>query len=275
MSKPFSVLIDSRSHFETGEPGGVWLPLPATVEQFHAALERMGIAADSPQDIVIGGFANTEQYPLDVPLSVIQDSTMNELNYFGTLLEMQSDDEREKFIMVVMLGQHVGSIKDLINLTQNLDGYQIYPAIHSEADYGHYLIDERKELELPEEAKKYFQYGEYGRDAVQSEKGQFTEQGYICGNGNPFSERYNGQETDIPEEYRMMMRSPKHLKPEKIEQDETTPRQEVPPSETQPMPQPRPVKPILLTADKPDEKLKEIMDRLEQGIVELFDSDVV
>ena len=37
--------------------------------------------------------------------------------------------------------------------------------------------------------------------------------------------------------------------------------------------QPRPVIPIVLTSEKPAEKLKEITDRLEQGIKELFDSE--
>ena len=37
--------------------------------------------------------------------------------------------------------------------------------------------------------------------------------------------------------------------------------------------QPRPVIPIVLTSEKPAEKLKEITDRLEQGIRELFDSE--
>ncbi len=37
--------------------------------------------------------------------------------------------------------------------------------------------------------------------------------------------------------------------------------------------QPRPVIPIVLTSEKPAEKMKEITDRLEQGITELFESD--
>ena len=48
MNKPFEILIDSRSRFETGEPGGVWLPMPATAEQLHDAMESVGITADNP-----------------------------------------------------------------------------------------------------------------------------------------------------------------------------------------------------------------------------------
>ena len=43
MSEQFSILIDSRTRFETGEPGGVWLSMPTTKEQLHEAMQRVGI----------------------------------------------------------------------------------------------------------------------------------------------------------------------------------------------------------------------------------------
>ena len=274
MSETFSILIDSRTRFETGKPGGEWLSMPTTTEQLHAAMRSVGITAENPQDFFINGFSNTEQYPFDVPLSVIQGSTIDELNYLGKLLEMQSDEDRDKFTAAVTLGEHAGSVKDLINLAQNLDCYWIYPAVRTEADYGYYLIDELDELELPEEAKKYFKYEEYGRDAVQKDRGQFTDQGYIYNNGNTFSQWYNGRDNDIPKEYKVMsFPEPERPTPDKLEKDEAAPEQEAAPQEPQPEAQPRPVNPIILTADKPAEKLKEITDRLEQGITELFDSE--
>lgn len=153
MSEQFSILIDSRTRFETGEPGGVWLPMPTTTEQLHAAMESVGITADNPQDFFINGFADTEQQPFDVPLPVIQSAGIDELNYLGKLLEMQRDEDRDKFTAAVTLGERAGNIKDLINLAQNLDCYWLYPTVQSEEDYGYYLIDELDELELPEEAK--------------------------------------------------------------------------------------------------------------------------
>ena len=59
--------------------------------------------------------------------------------------------------------------------------------------------------------------------------------------------------------------------PEKIEPDAAiSPQAEALTAEPT---QPRPVIPIVLTSEKPTEKLKEITDRLEQGIKELFDSE--
>ncbi|MEK8159400.1 YodL domain-containing protein [Clostridioides difficile] len=273
MSEQFSILIDSRTRFETGEPGGVWLPMPTTTEQLHAAMESVGITADNPQDFFINGFANTEQQPFDVPLPVIQSAGIDELNYLGKLLEMQSDEDRDKFTAAVTLGERAGNIKDLINLAQNLDCYWLYPTVQSEEDYGYYLIDELDELELPEEAKKYFMYEEYGRDAAINDGGRFTDQGYIYNNKNTFTEWYNGRESDIPKEYKVMsFPQAERPDPSKVEMDAAAPGQRTAQTAEQTQ-EPRPVIPIVLTSEKPAEKLKEITDRLEQGIAELFDSE--
>ena len=273
MSEQFSILIDSRSRFDTGEPGGTWLPMPATTEQLHNAMQSVGISADNPQDFFINGFANTEGCPFDVPLSVIQSGRMDELNYLATLLDMQRNEDREKFAAAVTLGECAGNLKDLINLAQNLDCYWIYPTVRNEEDYGYYLIDELDELELPEEAKKYFMYEEYGRDAAINDGGRFTEQGYIYNNKNTFTEWYNGRESDIPKEYKIMS-FPQRSRPDpsKVEMDAAAPGQRTAQTAEQPQ-EPRPVIPIVLTSEKPAEKLKEITDRLEQGIAELFDSE--
>ena len=272
MSEQFSVLIDSRTRFETGIPGGVWLSMPTTTEQLHEAMKSVGITAKNPQDFFINGFANTEQQPFDVPLPVIQSASLDELNYLGNLLSMLGDEDREKFAAAVTLGEYAGNIKDLINLAQNLDCYWIYPTVQNEADYGYYLIDELDELELPEEVKKYFMYEEYGRDAAINDGGRFTEQGYIYNNKNTFTEWYNGRENDIPKEYKVMsFPQPERTEPEQSYMDAAAPGQEVRAAEKPT--EPRPVIPIVLTSEKPAEKLKEITDRLEQGITELFDSE--
>lgn len=273
MSEQFSILIDSRTRFETGVPGGVWLSMPTTKEQLHEAMQRVGITADNPQDFFINGFMNTEQQPFDVPLPVIQSAGLDELNYLGNLLSMQRDEDRDKFTAAVALGERAGSIKDLINLAQNLDCYWLYPTVQNEEDYGYYLIDELDELELPEEAKKYFMYEDYGRDAAINDGGRFTEQGYIYNNKNTFTEWYNGKESDIPREYKVMsFPQPERPDPSKVEMDAAAPGQKTAQTAEQPQ-EPRPVIPIVLTSEKPAEKLKEITDRLEQGITELFESE--
>ena len=269
MSEQFSILLGNHSRLEAGQTDGAWLPMPATTEQLHDAMRNIGVTAENPQDLFVGGFANTEQCPFDVPLSVIQSGSIDELNYLGKLLEMQRDEDKAKFAAAVTLGEYAGNLKDLINLAQNLDCYWIYPTVQNEEDYGYYLIDELDELELPEEAKRYFMYEEYGRDAAINDGGRFTEQGYIYNNKNTFSEWYNGRESDIPKEYRIMSYPhPERDETERIDFDAAA---TMPPA-AEPQ-QPHPVIPIVLTSEKPADKVKEITDRLEQGVQAIFDSD--
>ena len=266
MSEQFSILLGNHSRLEAGQTDGAWLPMPATTEQLHNAMRNIGVTAENPQDLFVGGFANTEQCPFDVPLSVIQSGSIDELNYLGKLIEMQRDEDKAKFAAAVTLGEYAGNLKDLINLAQNLDCYWIYPTVQNEEDYGYYLIDELDELELPEEAKRYFMYEEYGRDAAINDGGRFTEQGYIYNNKNTFSEWYNGRESAIPKEYRIMS----YPQPERGEAERTDfdAAATMPPAA-----EPRPVIPLILTADNPADKMKEITDRLEQGIMGVFESE--
>lgn len=175
-------------------------------------------------------------------------------------------------IAAIEYGDHADSLQDIINLAQNLDCYWIYPSVHNEEEYGRYLVDELEEPELPEEAKKYFMYEEYGRDASINDDGMFTEKGYIYNNRNTFTEWYDGR--DVPEEYRVTPQPPQPERPDpsKVEMDAAAPGQRTAQTAEQPQ-EPRPVIPIVLTSEKPAEKLKEITDRLEQGIAELFDSE--
>ena len=169
-------------------------------------------------------------------------------------------------------GDHADSLQDIINLAQNLDCYWIYPSVHNEEEYGHYLVDELEEPELSDEVKRYFMYEEYGRDASINDDGMFTEKGYIYNNRNTFTEWYDGR--DVPQEYRVTPQPPQPERPDpsKVEMDAAAPGQRMTPTAEQPQ-EPRPVIPIVLTSEKPAEKLKEITDRLEQGIAELFDSE--
>ena len=264
------IRIDTHTRFETGDPGGYWISMPATKKELHKAMQSVGITADNPQDFFINGYSSTEDCPFDLPLSVIQSASMDELNYFGKLLEMQSDGDKDKFAAAVTHGEYAGSMKDLINLAQNLDCYWLYPTVRSEEDYGYYLIDELDELELPEEAKKYFKYEEYGRDAVSKDKGQFTEQGYIYNNQNTFTEWYRGTENEIPKEYRVMS----FPQPERGGQDKTFMDAAATEQPTQTAPEhpqePHPVIPIVPTDGKPPQQVNEITHRLATAITELL-----
>ncbi|MEN8102619.1 hypothetical protein ABFP57_19390, partial [Clostridioides difficile] len=83
--------------------------------------------------------------------------------------------------------------------------------------------------------------------------GRFTEQGYIYNNRNTFTQWYDGR--DVPEEYRVTPQPPVQEK-EQADLDAAA----VQPAFATEQP---PVLPIILSSEKPADKMKEITDRLE------------
>ena len=270
MDEPIlSGYLSNLGAYTEGRPAGEWVTFPTTAGHMKEVFERIGI------DFKNYGEWHFTEFQSPIPglaAKLGEHEHPDELNYLGKLIEMQFDDDREKFAAAIALGDHASSVEELINLAQNLDCYWIYPSVHNEEEYGHYLVDELEEPELPEEAKKYFMYEEYGRDASINDGGEFTEWGYVYNNRNTFTEWYDGR--DVPKEYRVTPAPPEPERPdpEKIEMDAAPTGQTAAQPKEQAQ-EPRPVIPIVLTSEKPADKLKEITDRLEQGIAELFESE--
>ena len=270
MDEPIlSGYLSNLGAYAEGRPAGEWVTFPTTAGHMKEVFDRIGIDVQNREAWHFTEFQSPIPHLAE---KLGEHEHPDELNYLGKLLEMQFDGDREKFAAAIALGDHASSVEELINLAQNLDCYWIYPSVHNEEEYGHYLVDELEEPELPEEAKKYFMYKEYGRDAAINDGGLFTEQGYIYNNQNTFTRWYDGR--DVPEEYRVTPAPPEPGRPdpEKVEMDAAPAGQNAAQTKEQAQ-EPRPVIPIVLTSEKPADKLKEITDRLEQGITELFESE--
>ena len=270
MDEPIlSGYLSNLGAYAGGRPAGEWVTFPTTAGHMKEVFDRIGIDVQNREAWHFTEFQSPIPHLAE---KLGEHEHPDELNYLGKLLEMQFDGDREKFAAAIALGDHASSVEELINLAQNLDCYWIYPSVHNEEEYGHYLVDELEEPELPEEAKKYFMYEEYGRDAAINDGGLFTEQGYIYNNQNTFTRWYDGR--DVPEEYRVTPAPPEPGRPdpEKVEMDAAPAGQNAAQTKEQAQ-EPRPVIPIVLTSEKPADKLKEITDRLEQGITELFESE--
>lgn len=270
MNKPFEILIDSRSRFETGEPGGVWLPMPATAEQLHDAMESVGITADNPQDFFIHGFSCPEDKHLALPYDMVCSAGIDELNFLAARIGELDPAELTKLNALSQAPHGLETVSQMIDFTYNVDFY-----VHIEArtfrELGDYYLNKSGMVQMPEEWKAGIDPAAFGKNAAEKEQGEFTEYGYVVASGDQWEPHFEGR--GVPEEYRIMSypQPPQRPDPEKTER-EAAPAERAAQLPAEP-PEPKPVTPIVLKADKPAEKLKEITDRLEQGISELFESD--
>ncbi|HFL3599768.1 TPA: YodL domain-containing protein [Clostridioides difficile] len=270
MNKPFEILIDSRTRFETGEPGGVWLPLPATAEQLHDAMKSVGITAENPQDFIIHGFSCPEDRHLALPYDLVCSAGIDELNFLAARIGELDPAELTKLNALAQAPHGLETIGQMIDFTYNVDFY-----VHIEArtfsELGDYYLNKSGMVQMPEEWKAGIDPGEFGKNAAQKEQGEFTEYGYIVASGDQWEPHFEGR--DVPEEYCIMSypQPPQRPDPEKTDREAAPTGQTA--TQTAEPPEPKPVTPIMLNAEKPAEKLKEITDRLEQGISELFESD--
>ena len=263
MAEPIlSGYLSNLGKYTEGRPAGEWVTFPTTAAHLKEVFDRIGI-----------DFRNYEEWHFTEFQSPVPGLTEHlseyshpdELNYLSTLLSAMESAEQEKFAAAASQGEYAETLQDLINLAQNLNCYDFYPGIHSEEDYGYFLIDNLGTIELPEAAKNYFDYEAYGSDTIINEGGELTDSGYICNNRTQFIEHYDGR--DVPEEYRV---TPQPPQPERSEAERTD-FDAV--ATTLPAAEPRPVIPLILSADNPADKMKEITDRLEQGIMGVFESE--
>lgn len=190
--------ITNLGKYVEGELCGEYLKLPAEKSDVQALLARIGVDGVLYEETFITDY-ETEIDGLCKYMGEYE--SVDELNYLSTLLDEMDDSELEKFTAALEYGEHTSSVKDLINLTQNLDNYELYPGVENEEDLGRYFIDEFSALEVPEHLVNYFDYEAYGRD-IHLDGGVFCESGFVEYNHGEFVEHYSGRD-DLPDEYKV------------------------------------------------------------------------
>ena len=120
----------------------------------------------------------------------------------AALLSEMDQSDIEKFEAVIDAGEYTGSVKDLINLTQNLDCFEFYSGVRSDEELGRMYVLEFGGVEVPEHLIDYIDYEAYGRDVRINESGHYAPGGYVADNRSSFIEHYTGRD-DIPDEHRV------------------------------------------------------------------------
>ena len=203
---PFAAFITNLGKYNEGELVGEWVKFPTTAEEMKEVFKRIGIGQrdDFGQPYEEWFITDYDCYVDGLYDKLGEYENLDELNYLASKLEEMSDSEYAQFQAGVEMGDHCGSLQEIINLTENLDCYEVYPAIHDYDDLGRYYIEELEVMQVPEHLQNYIDYEAYGRDVAMDENGSFTDQGYVRDTGDRFCEYYDGERGSIPDEYRVM-----------------------------------------------------------------------
>ena len=203
---PFAAFITNLGKYNEGELVGEWVKFPTTAEELKEVFKRIGIGQkdDFGQPYEEWFITDYDCYVDGLYSKLGEYENLDELNYLASKLDEMSESEYAQFQAGMEMGDHCGSLQEIINLTENLDCYEVYPDIHDYDDLGRYYIEELDVMQVPEHLQNYIDYEAYGRDVAIDENGAFTDQGYVRDTGDSFHEYYDGERGSIPDEYRVM-----------------------------------------------------------------------
>ena len=203
---PFAAFITNLGKYNEGELVGEWVKFPTTAEELKEVFKRIGIGQrdDFGQPYEEWFITDYDCYVDGLYDKLGEYENLDELNYLASKLDEMSNSEYAQFQAGMEMGDHCGSLQEIINLTENLDCYEVYPNIEDYDDLGRYYIEELEVMQVPEHLQNYIDYEAYGRDVAMDENGSFTDQGYVRDTGDRFCEYYDGERGSIPDEYRVM-----------------------------------------------------------------------
>ena len=266
VNEVFSIFLDNRAEAQTGGPHGYWLSLPTTAEQVQEALKEIHITADNQQDLFIGGFSTPEGKPLELPEDLIRAASVDELNFLAAQLQKLDAVELAELNAAMQSPAKMQTIGQLLDYAENTDCFVLINAKDNRS-LGEYYLNDSGLFVVPDPWKPAIDTDRLGSFIANEEQGTFTDYGYILRTSDEWQRVHEGQ--PVPEKYRVMAYpAPEILRdeaPARTVQPEAAPTAEAA--------APPPVVPIILNSQNSADRMKEITDRLETGIQELFESE--
>ena len=261
VNEVFSIFLDNRAEAQTGGPHGYWLSLPTSAEQVQETLKEIHITADNQQDLFIGDFSAPEGKPLELPEDLIKTASVDELNFLAAQLQKLDAVELAELNAVMQSPAKMQTIGQLLDYAENTDCFVLINAKDNRS-LGEYYLNDSGLFVVPDPWKPAIDTDRLGSFIANEEQGTFTDYGYILRTSDEWQRVHEGQ--PVPEEYRVMA----YPAPEILREES-----KVQPEAATPAKAPQPVTPILLNGQNSAERRKEITDRLETGIQELFESE--
>lgn len=161
---------------------------PCSEKELIATLTEIHAYDDKPTTL----FVTEIEYPEEFQFLTDTFVNLDEINYLAKRLDSFCAYEYEQYFEA-MKYERITEIKDLINLTFNLNRYPLIQDISDMGKIGReYLLN--RDGCIPANDNDNSKYAEIGRKLIQSGEGVFTEHGLLfADNAIPFKAEYDGQ----------------------------------------------------------------------------------
>jgi hypothetical protein len=190
---------------------------PTTSSDLHKSLAAIRLDGTIHSRFIVAACDSIVGELINLP----KEADLNELNYLALQIEGLNEDARAVFSAVMQSGEYA-TLRDAINVTENIGCFYLQPAMSPEI-LGEFLLDTDGEAvagvigsikgSVGDEALTcitgYIEGLEacvskdaYGRRKADGEHGHFTDAGYLTRTDEEFVEIYNTP-SDIPEMYRV------------------------------------------------------------------------
>ena len=163
------------------------IDFPVSDEMLNVILENSEMPTDTTQLF----FVEDVHYPLELSALNAQTVNLDELNFLARRLDSFTEEEIEQFFAATE-HENAQSLKDMINLTYNLDKFTLIKNVGDMTKVGRdYTLN--TEGCVPADSRYDAKYAEIGRKLLASGRGVFTERGLLFVEDKPIEEVYDGK----------------------------------------------------------------------------------
>ena len=137
----FEAFVTNLGKYNEGQLVGEWVKFPTTAEEMQEVFKRIGINAEYEEIFIT-------DYDVDIPRlyeKLGEYENLDTLNYLASRIQELSASEREQYDAILESGASFPGDREVegyINLTYNLDKFDILPDVHDESDLGNYWVNE-------------------------------------------------------------------------------------------------------------------------------------
>lgn len=207
----FKAFIVNSAEYDNGnkETSGAWLYFPTTKEKVSALFKEIGLPnkADSDQYFIDEYKCGNDGF--EKFLSI--DSNIDELNYLANRISELEDIEMTVFQTVIQT-KECQSIKDAINITYNMECYEVIPDINNFEELGQYLFFENERIvSLDMSTYNDFDFVGYAKEMTKGNGSYLVDGVYLKADYAKREDKYNGNIEDIPNEY-LVTENGEHLR---------------------------------------------------------------